>query len=332
VKFYNLQSQTKRYPRYTCKILLLILPMIILFFILAFTGCSQEKKTEATSTKKPIVIISSHTPPSPESTADPTTSPTRKKLRKLMPRKLSKENYEKLAKLNKAVFSNPQSPDPFIKRAEFYLENLDLEKAERDIERGEKLDRTNDGVILAKVKLYTLQKDFDKALKECNRLLSIKHDHVEGYRLKGLLVIQKDRDLKGSLKHIRKAIELDPEDYKNYLALKMTYQLMGRYQDAMECMNKAVTLAPDNPQVYFIRGKLKKDMGDLQGAIKDMDKSIKLNPDHIAPYMQKASIYEKLSKEKQALKTYELIVKKFSKKNPSEVRYVQFQIKKLKQK
>ncbi|MCD4783920.1 MAG: tetratricopeptide repeat protein [Candidatus Eremiobacteraeota bacterium] len=311
------------------------LPMflvIITYLILTLTGCSPGNKPVESPTKKPLVVISSHKPPSPGSSISPTSSPVRKKIKKLRPRKFSKKDYEKLAQINKSIFNNPDAPDPYIQRAELYLENHNLDKAEKDIKRADKLDHTNTGLILARVKLYALQKNFSGAVEECDRLLRMKPDSAEGYRIKGLLFIQKDRDLKGGLKYIQKAVELDPKDYKNYLALKLIYMLMGKYQKAVECMDKAVALAPDNPDVYYMRGKLRKDVGDLDGAVKDFDKLIKLQPDGVAPYMQKASVLEKSDKKKQALKVYETVIKKFSKKNSGAVKFAQFQIKKLKQK
>lgn len=318
--------------QFTGKKFLLMSLVIITYLILTLTGCSPGSKPATSPTEKPLVVISSHKPPSQASSISPTSSPVRKKIKKLMPRKLSKSDYTKLAMINKSVFDNPESPDPYINRAEFYLEKLDLDKAEKDIKRASKLDHTNTRVILARVKLYALQKNFNRAVEECDRLLKMKPNNVEAHRIKGLLLIQKDRNLKGSLKYIQKAVELDPEDYKNYMALKLVYMLIGKYQKAEECMNKAVALAPDNPEVYYMRGKLRKDMGDLDGALKDINKLIKLQPDHVVPYMQKASILEKSGKKKQALKTYKAVIKKFSKKNSGAAKYARFRIKKLKQK
>ena len=64
----------------------------------------------------------------------------------------------------------------------------------------------------------------------------------------------------------RRAIEVEPADYRNHQQLGAFYEHQSDYGEAAKAFRKAVELAPDEPELHRVLGGAYKSMGRFSEA------------------------------------------------------------------
>ncbi|HHP7243029.1 MAG TPA: tetratricopeptide repeat protein [Cyclobacteriaceae bacterium] len=180
--------------------------------------------------------------------------------------------------------------------------------------------------------------DFDKALEDFNRALSMDSNNPDYYVNRGLTYMELDSTHMARL-DFQKAIELQPDHQEAlynhsllenkplsqelfnesfpYSYSKRAYKFFksGEYQKALEDYNKALEIDPANALDYNNRGLIKTKLKDLEGAILDFKKSIELNANLIKNYLHIGNAYFDLKEFINADQYYDLYLL-FHKENP----------------
>lgn len=106
---------------------------------------------------------------------------------------------------------------------------------------------------------------------------------------------------------LKKAIEINPENYKAHLELGMCYKYQGTYAKAEEIFKKAIEINPRRVQAYFELGvyykeqrKFDKAEGVYKKIIEMYKKDLETNPDNHKACGFLAYCYEELGKHKLA--------------------------------
>jgi len=139
---------------------------------------------------------------------------------------LHDEDYNELAK-----YLSPKNPAPFVKRAEFYITN----------------------------------KEFAKAMADCNT-----------------------------------AIKIHPKNYMAHFQRGLLHEGLGNNRRAMANYSKAIKLRPDEPYFYAKRSNLFVNMNRNEKALKDINKAIEIYPDEPYFFLDRMNLYGKMGRLKEA--------------------------------
>ncbi len=90
------------------------------------------------------------------------------------------------------------------------------------------------------------------------------------------------------------AIELNPNNFKAYMARSIIYLNIGQNTLALEDANKAVALNPKNPDVY-------NNLKQYDSALKDYSKALELDPKNFSAYKGRGSVYFSLQQYERAI-------------------------------
>ena len=108
----------------------------------------------------------------------------------------------------------------------------------------------------------------------------------------------------GSVKHFRKAIELDAKLTEAYNNLGLSYTEMGRDEEASDAFTKALEIDPTLGQVYNNLGYLFHRRGDLEHAVEMYERAIQRSNDTSAAYTNLGNALYKLKRVDDSVKAW----------------------------
>jgi tetratricopeptide (TPR) repeat protein len=103
----------------------------------------------------------------------------------------------------------------------------------------------------------------------------------------------KEGDIQGSLDHLQKAIEIDPNYMEAHNNLGARYLMLGDVQKAYASFKRALDLDPDSPLVQVNMAISLLSIGDPKGAENAARRAMQLDPTDLKPkYMLGLALYE----------------------------------------
>ena len=157
---------------------------------------------------------------------------------------------------------------------------------------------------LLKGKFYLDNKEYEKALKNFNKVIEIDPNNKMAYNNKGYLY-EELKNYKKALENFNKVIEIDPNAKETYNARGCINVYLKKYKEALEDYNREIKLNPDFIDVYYNRGRLYfTNLKNNDKALKDFNKVIQLDSNYKEVYNSRAILYTKLGKNKEALEDY----------------------------
>jgi len=124
----------------------------------------------------------------------------------------------------------------------------------------------------------------------------------------------KDVDLK--IKKLQKAIELDPTDESNYLALGSAFAEKGDTSSAIDFTEKAIELNPNYYLSYVQLGDFLLKNGDFHKAVNSYETAIKVNERYYFSYYRLGQAYHGQNILDKAMLMYEKAIEKVHKTSP----------------
>ena len=211
-----------------------------------------------------------------------------------------------LSFLKSAVAADSDSPLTFAGLAEAQWfkyglthDNKWLEAARKSVQEAE--SRNSD---LAQVHAISglLKKNAgrtEQAIGEYLRAIELDQSSVEAYRRLGE-AYQSDDQLDDALVAFRKAVDLDPGQFRNFLDLAQFYNDQANYREAVRYARIALKLAPDEPLLHRDLGIALLNSGSFAAAENELYRSIHLRETALALHaLGVLFIYE--GKERQAI-------------------------------
>jgi len=194
---------------------------------------------------------------------------------------------------------------------------------------------TND---FRKAAQYFHSEQFGKAEKIYNDILERDPNHSDTLNALGFVAHQTGRN-EMSIRLIRKAIGIDPENFHYHFSLAFVLQhqdrlgeavsayqkvlelkpdcemglynmgnalqTMGKAGEALDCYEKAVTLKPDYAEAHNNMGGIFLDKGELEKAEKAYQQAVTLKPDHVAAHNNLGNVLHDQGKPARSISCYQ---------------------------
>lgn len=156
-----------------------------------------------------------------------------------------------IAGLSDSISKNPNDPELFYRRANYYLSRHDLSRAKADVTRMMSLDST-------KSKYLVTYSDFN-------------------------FISNKTSESKRALE---KAVSIDPKNIDAHLKLAELFLYVRQYKQSLAHLDEVIALDKYNAKAYFLKGMDFKEVGDTGKAISSMETTIEQDPEYYNAWMQ----------------------------------------------
>jgi len=173
--------------------------------------------------------------------------------------------------------------DPFIMearqvRASIYLRSGKPELAETDCREALKVDPEYEAALFVLAQAYRRQGKSDEALTGFNRLIELNPRDAKPHLSIAEMALEA-RDLERAIRHLQRAIELDPPmSAQAHLLLGSAYLEKKILDDAEREIRTALALRPRIPDAHYNLGLLRQERGDIPGAMEAYSREIELHP------------------------------------------------------
>ncbi len=114
---------------------------------------------------------------------------------------------------------------------------------------------------------------------------------------------------KKAIDHYEKALELNPEYVKAFVALGMSHRNNKNFKETITNLEKAINLNYENELIFNQIAEAKYQLGDHKGALIALKKAIKINPDNSVNYFQSAISKHILGDYKSSINDYSKAIK-----------------------
>ena len=111
---------------------------------------------------------------------------------------------------------------------------------------------------------------------------------------------------KDAVEQLTRAVELEPDMDKAYLARAEAYEYMGMLKKAAEDYDRAATFLNKKPEVFYHAGRLYYELGEYDLSIERLDKAIQIKRNFVEPYLVKTKVLMAREKYEEALREIDL--------------------------
>ena len=108
---------------------------------------------------------------------------------------------------------------------------------------------------------------------------------------------------------MEKAVELEPENALNYVALAALFTQMQKYDEALPQLDKAIEFEPSSAQLYNQRARAQLLRGKAAEALEDLDKTLEIVPDQPMALLLRANALHQLGDRDRAMADVERVLK-----------------------
>jgi adenylate cyclase len=140
------------------------------------------------------------------------------------------------------------------------------------------IDDSDDGALSLKARIYTQKRQYDKALHEVERAVSINPNGADAYHAFASIMGQMSR-WDESLLYAKKAIRLSP--YPGpwyYLVLGRAYFMTRQYEESIAALKKMMQQAPNNYIVHVYLAACYSSLGRDAEATAETKEVLRINP------------------------------------------------------
>jgi tetratricopeptide (TPR) repeat protein len=191
--------------------------------------------------------------------------------------RMNEDEDAKFADFDAAVKADPTNADALQARARMYQDKGQNEKAIADLKAAVDLIKDDFASLATLAEQMTNAKQYDEALKLCDRVIKGSPKETLGYTLRARVRVLKDDD-KGALEDLNEALKLDSNDVLALLFRSDLYDRTGKKEEAKADLDKAVRLRPDVPGVILSKAQFNARLGNFADAIRDVQLLLRSDP------------------------------------------------------
>lgn len=121
--------------------------------------------------------------------------------------------------------------------------------------------------------------DYAQAIEELRNIIQRYPDEKEAFWTMGFIYSRTLQQPEEGIRHLTKAIEIDPLYKIAYNQLAYAYDEIGNFEKSIWAINEYISLAPDEANPYDSRADLYAYNGKLDQAIESYEKALEIKPD-----------------------------------------------------
>jgi len=249
--------------------------------------------------------------------------------------------------LNAAIEANPDDPDLYFKRADYFFHINNFSTAENDIQKAIRFNDTHNEYWLLSAQIQNELNNSDKALEEGLKALQLgnsepplyvllascyldKNDKVSAdiylqrliaiapqmaevnyIQAKQLLV---NADTTASMNKFRECIHKDPQNIDAYIDLMALFFKKNQYDSIMPLLIKAKRMRPCQPELYLYEGRFFESINRNPVAYAAYKEGLLCNPQATELYLPISSCLEKQGNYREAMN----YLSRWIEKNPTD--------------
>jgi tetratricopeptide (TPR) repeat protein len=111
---------------------------------------------------------------------------------------------------------------------------------------------------------------------------------------------------KDAVEQLSRALELEPDMNKAYLARAEAYEHMGMIREAAGDYDRASTFLEKKPDVFYNAGRLYFTLEEYEKSLDRLDKAIAIKRNYVEPYLEKTKVLLAMGRYEEALKVSDL--------------------------
>lgn len=151
-------------------------------------------------------------------------------------------------------------------------------------------------------------KDYDRSVALLKSIIEESPNYAPAYRKLGS-IWARTKMPQNALFYLNKAIELDPYDTQNQIALGYYYLHIKAPTNAIRAFEKSLELSGDNAAIIYELFKLYRDLPDSPHALVLMERLQEIEPRHTTYRWEHAKLLLEMGSEEKALDLYTALVK-----------------------
>ncbi|MBX9669626.1 MAG: protein kinase [Candidatus Obscuribacterales bacterium] len=196
---------------------------------------------------------------------------------------------------SRAIKISPDLDAAYLERASAYMAKSKYDQAISDLTMALKVNPFNAHhknvlAYILRAQCYTALGKLDRAAADTERakglgVKSINPEHQKWYTsldkqllLTNSQILAAQRQNKGALEDINRALEIDPKNTDSLNSRAGTYIEMGEREKADQDLTAVVELEPDQDLAYLRRGTNRMFMGRMNEAMQDLDRAVRAKP------------------------------------------------------
>lgn len=160
-------------------------------------------------------------------------------------------------------------------------QSKDEEEFQQMVEKD--LDSANPKLLLRRAEHYRNNREFDKALDDLNKAISLKPRYHEALFARGQFYLDVKKEVDTAILEFSKAIEIQPKNPKYIQERAKANEIKGDYGAAAVDYGNYIKLYPDVATGYLNRGRAYESVKKYDAAINDFTKAMKLETDSPVP-------------------------------------------------
>lgn len=215
----------------------------------------------------------------------------KRKAEALVLRAQLRENTEKrLEDYALAIQIDPSNADAWQGRALAYMDQGEFEKAVADFSSLLEENENNVNAHLALGEALTNLEKYDDALKHVEKAIKLNPESSLAYTLRARLHLVKE-DAKAAIADLGQALKVQPNDVNALMIRARVHLAEENLGAAKDDIQRALILSPGLTQALIMRSMIFAEEGRLTHAIADIQALLQRDPENVALRMQLAGYY-----------------------------------------
>ena len=204
--------------------------------------------------------------------------------------------------------------------------NKNFGESLRELEITESYDPDSAFIKYNLALMYISSGRLSEALDKLEKSIELDPNFAPSFTILGkVYASSQDKDHKEkSVKILKRAIDLNPDDVESLLFLGIIETEAGNFDSAEKHFKKIIELYPENERGFFFLARLYYEKGDLINAERLYNESLKLNPSFISALIELALVYERQGRFEESENIYKSIITLYPETLNTYVRYGNF--------
>lgn len=164
-------------------------------------------------------------------------------------------------------------------------------------------DDQNAALYFERAKIFHGIGEDSLALSDVRRAAALDSTKAYYFSTAGEILFE-HKDIEGSVRYFKKAIQLDPGDPIAHLKYAKLLMFLDKNQEAFTEINTVLRRDPYSGEAYFLKGMVYKNLKDTAKALSSFQTSVQVDPNYQPSFLQLGAIYA-AKKDSLALRYFE---------------------------